>query len=129
MEYIALTGIAESVIETLKNNNLRTLELRSPHNFVSVLEINTGDLVLITSSRLQDLSNGTMGLVARVVQKQISTHSLIMANDLYVEERETTTASVQLKCKCMARVRDVVSNEIGKPVLVDVMEISCYEAR
>ncbi|MDD3042434.1 MAG: DUF473 domain-containing protein [Methanosarcinaceae archaeon] len=129
MEYIALTGIADSVIETLKNHNLRTIELRSPQNFFSVLGLDAGDFVLLTSSRLQDLSNGTMGLVARVVQKQISTHSLIMGNDLYIEEREATMARIQLKCKCMARVRDVLSKEIGKPVVVDVLEISCYEAR
>ena len=129
MEYIALTGISESVIETLKNHNLRTLELRSPQNFFSVLGLAPGDSVILTSSRLQDLSNGTQGLVARVVQKQISTHSLIMANDLYIEEREAATAKVQLKCKCMARVRDVISNEFGKPVVVEASEISCYEAR
>jgi hypothetical protein len=29
----------------------------------------------------------------------------------------------------MARVRNVISNEIGKPVIVDAREISCYEAR
>ncbi|MDD4749390.1 MAG: DUF473 domain-containing protein [Methanosarcinaceae archaeon] len=129
MEYIAFTGIADSVLETLKNHNLRTLELRSPQNFFSALHLSPGDSVLLTPSRLQDLSNGTMGLVARVVQKQISTHALLMANELYLEEREAATAKIQLKCRCMARVQTVISNEIGKPVLVDAREISCYEAR
>jgi hypothetical protein len=27
------------------------------------------------------------------------------------------------------KVRNVISNEIGKPVIVDAREISCYEAR
>jgi hypothetical protein len=29
----------------------------------------------------------------------------------------------------MARVRTVISNELGKPILVDAREIPCYEAR
>ncbi|HNW38702.1 MAG TPA: DUF473 family protein, partial [Methanosarcina vacuolata] len=40
MEYIALTGIADSLIEVLKKHNLRTLEIRSPQNFVGVLGLN-----------------------------------------------------------------------------------------
>jgi hypothetical protein len=29
----------------------------------------------------------------------------------------------------MARVKSIISNELGKPVIVDAREISCYEAR
>jgi uncharacterized protein len=129
MEYIALTGIADSLIEILKKHNLRTLEIRSPQNFVGVLGLNAGEKVLLTSTSLQDLTDGTQGLIARVVQKQVSVHSIISSNDLYIEEREAMSARIQLECWCMARVRNVISNELGKPVKVDAMEISCYEAR
>ena len=129
MEYIALTGIADSLIEILKKHNLRTLEIRSPQNFVGVLGLNAGDNVLLTSTSLQDLTDGTQGLIAKVVQKQVSVHSILSSNDLYIEEREAMSARIQLECRCMARVRNVVSNELGKPVRVDAREISCYEAR
>jgi len=129
MEYIALTGIADSLIEVLKKHHLRTLEIRSPQNFVGVLGLNAGDSVLLTSTSLQDLTNGTQGLIAKVVQKQISIHSIVSSNDFYIEEREAMSARIQLQCRCMARVRDVISNELGKPVQVDAREISCYEAR
>ncbi|HII02105.1 TPA: DUF473 family protein [Methanosarcinaceae archaeon] len=129
MEYIALTGIADSVIEALKKHSLRTLEIRNPQNFFGVLGLNAGDQVLLTSTRRDDLTDGTTGLIARVVQRQISTHSIISANDLYIEECETMAARVQLECRCMARVRRVISNELGKPVVVDAREIPCYEAR
>ncbi|PAV10474.1 hypothetical protein ASJ81_13515 [Methanosarcina spelaei] len=129
MEYIALTGIADSLIEVLKKHHLRTLEIRSPHNFVGVLGLNVGDNVLLTSTSLQDLMDGTQGLIAKVVQKQISVHSIVSSNDFYVEEREAVSARIQLQCRCMARVRNVISSELGKPIRVDAREISCYEAR
>jgi len=129
MEYIALTGIADSVIEILKKHELRTLEIRNPQNFFGVLGLNAGDNVLLTSTSLQDLTDGTSGLIAKVVQKQVSVHSFVSSNDLYIEEREALSARIQLECRHMARVRNVISNEIGKAVRVDAREISCYEAR
>lgn len=124
-----LTGIADSLLEVLKKHNLRTLEIRSPQNFVGVLGLNAGDSVFLTSTTLQDLTDGTSGLIAKVVQKQISVHSVVSSNDFYIEEREAISARIQLQCKCMARVRNVISRELGKPIRVEAREISCYEAR
>lgn len=129
MEYIALTGIADSVIEILKKHHLRTLEIRNPQNFVGVLGLNAGDNVLLTSTSLQDIKDGTPGLIATVRLKQISVHSTLSSNDLYFEEREAMSARIQLECRSMARVKSVVSNELGKPIRVDARKISCYEAR
>jgi hypothetical protein len=129
MEYITLTGIADSVIEILKKHNLRTLEIRNPQNFLGVLGLNAGDNVLLTSTSLQDIKYGTPGLIATVRQMQISVHSTISSNDLYIEEREAMSVRIQLECRSMARVKSVVSNELGKPIMVDAREISCYEAR
>ncbi|AKB17378.1 MULTISPECIES: DUF473 domain-containing protein [unclassified Methanosarcina] len=129
MEYTALTGIADSLIEILKKHELRTLEIRNPQNVFGVLGLNAGDSVFLTSTSLQDLTDGTQGLIAKVVQKQVSFHSFVSSNDVYLEERETLSVRIQLECRCMARVRNVISNDIGKIVRVDVREISCYEAR
>lgn len=129
MEYIALTGIADSVIEVLKKHELRTLEIRNLQNFFGILGLNAGDNVLLTSTSLQDLTDGTSALIAKIVQMQISVHSIVSSNDIYCEEREAMSARIQLECRSMARVKSVVSNELGKPVRVDAREISCYEAR
>ena len=129
MEYIALTGIADSVIEILKKHNLRTLEVRNPQNFLGVLGLNAEDNVLLTSTTLQDIKDGTPGLIAKVVQMQISAHSILSSNGLYTEERESISARIQLECRSIAMVKSVISNELGKSVIVDAREISCYEAR
>jgi hypothetical protein len=129
MEYIALTGIADSVIDILKKNHLRTLEIRNPQNFLGVLALNAGDSILLTSTSLQDVKDGTTGLVASIKQLQISAHSVLSSNEFYIEEREAMSARIQLECRCMARVKSVLSNELGKPVRVDAREIACYEAR
>ena len=75
------------------------------------------------------MKDGTSALIAKIVQMQVSVHSIVSSNDLYIEERESMSARIQLECRCMARVRSVVSSELGKPVKVDAREISCYEAR
>ena len=129
MEYVTLTGITDSVIEILKKYHLKTLEIRNPQNFIGVLGLNPGDSILLTSTSFQDIKDGTPGLIAKVAQMQISTHSIISSNNFYIEEREAISARIQLECKCMARVKSVISNELGKPVIVDAREISCYEAR
>jgi len=129
MEYITLTGIADSVIEVLKKHELRTLEIRNLQNFFGILGLNAGDNVLLTSTSLQDLTDGTSALIAKIVQMQISVHSIVSSNDIYCEERGAMSARIQLECRSMARVKSVVSNELGKPVRVDAREISCYEAR
>ena len=129
MEYIALTGIADYVIDILKKHNLRTLEIRNPLNFLGIIELNVGDDVLLTSTSLQDIKEGTPGLIARVMQKQISVHSILSSNHIYIEEREAISVRIQLEYRSIARVKSVVSNKLGKPIRIDAREISCYEAR
>lgn len=129
MEYIALTGIADFVIDILKKHNLRTLEIKNPLNFLGIIELNVGDDVLLTSTSLPDIKEGTPGLIARVMQKQISVHSILNSNDIYIEEREAMCVRIQLEYRSIARVKSVVSNKLGKPIKIDAREISCYEAR
>lgn len=117
------------MIEVLKNHTIRTIEIRNPLNFFGVLGLNVGDYVLLTSTSFHDLTDGTPGLIVKVLQRQISTHSVISANEFYIEEREAASARIQLEYKCVARVRNIISKELGKPIVVDAREISCYEAR
>lgn len=129
MEYVALTGIAENVMRELKNDTLRTVEIRSPHNFFTALKLNVGDFVFLTHTSIQDLTSGTTGVVARIMKHQISTHRTFSSTETFYEERETTMARIQLDPRASARVRKVHSNDIGEITRVEAELLSCYEAR
>jgi uncharacterized protein len=59
MTYVALTGIARHVMKELLAARVRTLEIRSPNNFVALLHANPGDTIFITESSAQDIVSGT----------------------------------------------------------------------
>ena len=128
MEYVALTGISERVISELRQNRLLTIEIRNPYNFMAALNLNVGDMLLLTHTSPDDLTGGSMGIVAKLVRHQISTHRLTQSNELYYEERETTSLRLQLDPKCIARVRKVLNNTIGEVTKVDAEEIPLYNA-
>ncbi len=129
MECIALTGISENVMKELKNHILRTIEIRSPPNFFAALRLNAGDYVFLTHTSAQDVTGGTIGVVARVLKHQISTHRVLNSNEMFYEEREMTMARIQLDPKSITRVRNVECNDIRKVARVVIDETSCYEAR
>ena len=129
MEYVALTGISNDVVTDLKNHRLRTIEIRSPHNFFTALNLNVGENIFLTSTSTQDLTAGTKGIIVKLMQHQVSTHRIINGTDNFYEEREMTMIRIQLQSKCVARVRKVLSNQIGQITLVDAEEMSFYDAR
>ncbi|WP_094227261.1 DUF473 domain-containing protein [Methanolobus psychrotolerans] len=129
MEYVALTGMSERVISELKQNRLLTIEIRSPHNFMAVLHLNIGDMLLLTHTSHEDLTGGSMGIIAKLLRHQVSTHRIMQSNELYYEERETTSLRLQLDPKCIARVRKVVNNTMGETTKVEAEEIPLYNAR
>ncbi|MBP1910684.1 DUF473 domain-containing protein [Methanolobus bombayensis] len=129
MEYIALTGISERVISDLRQNRLLTIEIRSPHNFLAALRMNVGDMLFLTHTSADDLIGGSMGIIAKLVRHQVSTHRVMQSSEVYYEERETTSLRLQLDPKCIARVRKVLNNTIGEVTKVDAEEIPLYNAR
>ena len=128
MEYIALTGISDNVMKELRNHVLRTIEIRSPNNFLAALHLNAGDYVFLTHTSAQDLTGGSVGVISRVQKHQITTHRLVHSNEMLYEECEMTMARIQLEPKCTARIRKVGCNEMGKITRVDADELLCYEA-
>ena len=62
MECVALTGISRQVIRELVTNGIRTLEIRSPHNFLALLHLSPGDVIFLTEASGPDIVNGTGGL-------------------------------------------------------------------
>ncbi|MCL7411141.1 MAG: DUF473 domain-containing protein [Methanosarcinaceae archaeon] len=129
MECVALTGISDNVMKELKNHVLRTIEIRSPQNFFAVLKVNAGDYVFITHASAQDVTGGTVGVLARVLKHQISTHSILQSNEVFYEEREMTMARIQLEPRHITRITKVLCNEVGEVMRVIVDKTSQYEAR
>ncbi|RLG21483.1 DUF473 domain-containing protein [Methanosarcinales archaeon] len=128
MRCIAITGISNEVLTDVMERGLRTIEIRSPHNFSAVLELGVGDTVFITSTTANDVIPGTKGILAIVVKKNVYFHRSLQQVGAYVEETEHLSAQLQLKARGYGVVRDVISNSIGEPVVVDVREVAYFDA-
>ena len=120
MIYVALTGIARHVMKELLAARVRTVEIRSPHNFVALLHIQPGDKIFMTESSAQDIVPGTNGLIASIMEIQLITHRVIQSSEDYYEEREAQAARAQLHLDGMGRVRKVASFEMGLPLKLEV---------
>jgi len=115
MRCIALTGMSNHVINDLKNRLLRTIEIRSPHNFAGVLHLDVGDPVFVSSTSPNDITAGTTGLVARLGRRDISIHRVVQSNQLVAE--------------CSGRVQRIIESELGSALVVDVEERPVYAAQ
>jgi len=129
MKYFALTGIAKGVIYDLRDHVLRTIEIRSPHNFFTALRIKAGDLVFLTNSNSQDVTIGTIGIIAQVRNYQIISHKTIQSREFFYEEIEVQLARIQLETKGLGRVRRVECCKLGEPTIVEADRVLFYEAR
>ncbi len=129
MRCVALTGISNHVMGDLKNRLLRTIEIRSPHNFVGVLHLDIGDPVFVSSTSPNDIATGTTGLVARVQRRDISIHRVVQSNDFFYEEREAMMARIQLVAEGSGRVQRIIQSELGSAMVVDVEERPVYAAQ
>jgi uncharacterized protein len=129
MIYTALTGITRRVMKELLSSRIRTLELRSPNNFVAMLNIQPGERIFLTETSAPDVTTGTSGLIARVNGAQIITHRTVQSTDDYYEERESQAARVQLQLVGIGRVRSASSSEAGLPMRLEVDEVKYCDAR
>ncbi|MEA1944903.1 MAG: DUF473 domain-containing protein [Euryarchaeota archaeon] len=129
MKYIALTGISNHVMQDLKNRLLRTIEIRSPHNFFAILGVDIGDSIFLSPTSSNDVTTGTTGIIARVQRREISMHRVVQNNDFFYEEREAMMARIQLVAEGAGRVRRIIRSELGSAMVVDVEERPVYTAR
>lgn len=129
MKYITLTGISSQVLKELQDNRIRTLEIRSPHNFYSVHDTDVGDFVLLTRISYNDVKTGTIGMIARIRKKQVAIHHLMQITEDVFEECETFSTRLQLELKGLGRVRRVEENALGRPFLVEADEVRYLEGR
>lgn len=128
MIYFALTGIARHVMKELLAARVRTVEIRSPNNFVTLLNAKPGDKIFLTESSAPDILLGTNGLIASVMGIQMITHRVIQSSEDYYEEREAQAARVQLHLAGVGRVRRVTSFEVGEPLELEVDKVKYCDA-
>jgi uncharacterized protein len=129
MSFAALTGISPAILTELKLGRPRTVELTSAHNVITLTGVKAGDHVFLTSTDCGDLGPGDAGIMVLVNSVAISMKRIIeFTNPLYFEERERTAARIQVKYCGTSRVKQVESRGMGRPVIVDVVKISCYNA-
>jgi hypothetical protein len=129
MIYIALTGLARHVMNELTAARVRTVEIRSPNNFFTLLRVQPGDRIFLTQSSAPDIVPGTGGLIASIKALQIITHRTVQSNEDYYEERESQAARVQLQLVAVGRVRKITNFEPGTPLMLDVDEVRYCDAR
>ncbi len=129
MQYIALSGISPQVIKDLEHDKIKTIEIRSPHNFLSAIETDAGDIIFLTSTSPYDIRAGTIGVIAKIHEKQVSMHRMIQKTEGFYEEAEVQMARLQLEMKGHARVRRAQCCIIGEAILVDADEVQFFEGR
>ena len=127
MRYAALTGINPSIIAELKLGRLRTLELASAHNIITLTEVEPDSLIFMTSTDMEDLAPGDSGILTHVVGLSISMKRVVeYTNPLFYEERERTSARVQLRFVCGSSVKSIESRGTGRATIVDAVKAPQY---
>lgn len=129
MQYIVLSGISPHVLRDLEHNKIKTIEIRSPHNFLSALETSVDDVIFLTATSLGDVKPGTIGVIAKIREKQISMHRMIQRSEEFYEEAEVQMARLQLEIKGHARVRRAICCAVGEATVVDADEVLFFEGR
>lgn len=129
MKYIVISGISLMALRNLEQNKIKTIEIRSPHNFASAIESDAGDVVFLTTTSMEDVGVGTTGLIAKILEKQVSMHRIIHKTDELFEEAEVQMARLKLELKGNARVRRSISSTMGEAMVVDADEVRFFEGR
>ncbi len=129
MRHVVLSGISPEVLKDLEHEKIKTIEIRSPHNFLSVLETDVGDVIFLTPTSLGDVRAGTTGVIAKIREKQISMHRVIQRTEMFYEEAEVQMARLQLEMKGRARVRRAECCALGEATVVEADEVQFFEGR
>jgi len=129
MRHIVLSGISQQFLKELEQDKVKTIEIRSPHNFLSVLETDVADVIFLTPASLEDVRPGTTGVIAKIREKQISMQRVVQRTELYYEEAEVQLARLQLEIRGHARVRRAECCALGEATVVEADEILFFEGR
>ena len=131
MQCPALTGISPDVIMDLKGGRPRTIELQSTHNIITVANIDPGPdaHLFMTSIDMDDLAPGDTGICVFVLAINITMKRMVefMAGS-HFEERERTSARIQVKYCASSVVKNVYHEGLIQPTSVEVLKSACYHA-
>jgi uncharacterized protein len=131
MKCPALTSISPDLIRDLKTGHLRTIELQSTHNIITVEGVvpGTDTHIFLTSTNIEDLSQGDAGICVYVLSVNITMKRIVeFSHSSYYEERERLSARLQVKFCAGSTVKTVYYKGLCKPVAVEVLKSSCYHA-
>ena len=127
----ALTGISPDTIRDLRSGRPRTLELQSTHNIITVAKIEPGSEthLFMTSIDMEDLAPGDTGICVIVLAVNITMKRIVeFMQGSHFEERERTSARIQVKYCASSVVKTVYHEGFIQPTSVDVLKSSCYHA-
>ena len=116
-------------LKNLEQNKVKTIEIRSPHNFLSAIEAQVGDVIFLTATSMEDVGVGTKGYIAKILEKQIAIHRVIQRKEMFYEEAEVQMARLQLELKGHARVRRTEFCALGEATVVEADELLFFEGR
>ena len=131
MKCAALTSISPDLIRDLKTGRIRTIELQSTHNIITIQGVEPGPEthIFLTSTNIEDLSPGDAGICVYVLAINITMKRIVeFSHPSYYEERERLSARVQVKHCASSVIKEVFYEGICKPVAVEVLKSSCYHA-
>lgn len=129
MRCAALTGISPSVIQAVRSGRPRTIELQSAHNVITLIHAAPGDMIFMTSEDMDDLSNGDTGVLVQIISLSISMKRVVeFVQPALFEERERTSARIQVQFGCNSIVKGVEAKGVGQPTMIDVVKQTCYRA-
>jgi uncharacterized protein len=129
MIYITLTGISRRVMRDLLANRVRTIEIRSPQNFLAMIKAKPGDRFFLTEASSLDIVAGTNGLITSIMDIEIITHRTVQSGEDFYEEREAMATRARLHLEAVGRVRRSGTIVIGEPLKIEVDEVRYCNAR
>ena len=105
-----ISGIKAEVLRRLRTRGEVTVEVISCRNVRAASKAEEGAEIFITDDFFEDVGRGTLGIVARVVKKDIG-ESRVSANH-YGDETEITRARLRLAFSAMGEVEKMNTGEI-----------------
>ncbi len=127
MQYAALTSINPSILAELRLGRPRTLELASAHNIITLTDVQPDSLIFMTSTDLEDLAPGDGGILVHVIGISVSMKRIIeFTNPVFYEERERTSARIQVRYVCSSTIKSVESRGMRQVTIVDAVKAPQY---
>ncbi|NPA77086.1 MAG: DUF473 domain-containing protein [Candidatus Diapherotrites archaeon] len=110
-----ISSIKEEVLRRLRTRGSVTVELVSCRNVRAARACEEGDEIFITHEYYEDLARGTIGIVARIVQKDIG-ESRVSANH-FGDEKEITRARLRLEFSAIGEIEEINGGEIPQATI------------